>query len=220
MIAINKQYIQVQCDNYGCLHWTDPCCRVCTEVVYVKEPRSVDLFFVGMGAGKDEDININPNNTNRQPFFGRAGKYLRKIIMHLWSTDLKFNIALSNNVRCHPKNPNGKDREPTAEELKMCINHLINDIEFINPKVVVTLGRNASLSLLPISSDLSMGKIRALKSVQRHFGEKLITVIPTYHPSYLCRNYGGFNPNNNNNFDLKVISDIKRALELRKNALL
>lgn len=208
---IKKEYIECNCNSVLCSHKNDPCCRVCTEVVRTTDYDKIDIFFMGMGAGKDEDINTNPNNIHHQPFFGRSGSYLRSILKWMWDTGECFNIALSNNVRCHPKNQYGKDREPTTDEIKMCIPWVINDINSLNPRIVMPLGKNATLSLLHEPSDTSMGKLRALKSRTVKLGEKVFTVIPTYHPSYLCRTYGTFKPLESNDFDNRVISDIRRA---------
>lgn len=168
-------------------------------------------MFIGMGAGKDEDINSNPRNTHRQPWCGRAGKYLRIVIKHLWDDGLEFNIALSNTVRCHPKDSKGKDRAPTTQEEKWCASLLTRDIESVRPKVLVPCGLSASKCIGNYPEDVTMGKIHG--KVVSHNG---LTIISTYHASYLTRQYGTFKAQERNSFDLKVIADIRKAVELAK----
>lgn len=207
---MKKTYIQANCLKKECKHWKDPCCQVCTEVVeYTKGP--VDLMFIGMGAGKNEDINSNPRNTRRQPWVGRAGKYLRSMIKYLWETlELEFNVALSNTVRCHPKNEYGRDRAPTVEEEFDCEYLLSRDIESIKPLVLVPCGASASINVCNYPLGTSMGSIHGIQKMSRY----TITSIPTYHASYLTRQYGHFKPEEKNSFDVKVIADILRALKI------
>lgn len=213
---LHKTFVKANCTITSCPHWNDPCCQLCTEVVKTDNSNQVDLMFVGMGAGKDEDINSNPRNINRQPWVGRAGKYLRNIITELWK-EKSFNIALSNTVRCHPKNENGKDRAPSKVEETVCLPILYRDIINITPLVIVTCGKSATTALIGSKyQDYSMAKLRDIKDLKvtiRH--ECCIMnyrVVPTYHPSFLTRQYGNFKPEAKNRYDEYVIQDIRRAL--------
>lgn len=165
-------------------------------------------MFIGQGAGKEEDINMNPRNTNRAPFVGKSGRYLRQIISHMWNNGAAFNIALSNTVRCHPRNQYGKDREPTRQEEQHCRGWLNRDIALLNPSILITVGLSSTRSILEGLEEMTMGRIHG-----RLFRAGDQPVIPTYHPSYLARSYGTFKPHENNAADNYVIGDIRRALQ-------
>lgn len=211
-----KMFIKADCSKNHCSHWNDPCCQLCTEVVYNNDSNNVDIMFVGMGAGKDEDINSNPRNTDRQPWVGRAGKYLRSIITELWK-EKNFNIALSNTVRCHPKDENGKDRAPSKVEETICLPILYRDIIHLVPNIIVTCGKSATIALLGEEyADHSMKSLRAETryTIINSSGWALsFDIIPTYHPSFLTRQYGMFKPEEHNLYDEYVLQDLRRALE-------
>lgn len=200
-----KTYLECECSK-PC-PYSSTCCRVPTEVVRHEGREGIDLFIFGMGAGKDEE-------KQRKCFVGKAGKYMRSIIKHLWDNpDVgPFNIAISNNVRFHPMDPYGKDREPTSEEIDRCVFHLSNDINTLKPKVIMPVGKNATSTFISIG-DSSMGSLRGCQFSYTRGGNN-ITMIPTWHPSYLARNYGRYDPDGNNQFDKEFISDILLALEL------
>lgn len=213
---MEKEYIKAECINSTCSHWNDPCCQLCTEVVYYNTSNSIDLMFIGMGAGKDEDINSNPRNVNRQPWVGRAGNYLRSIILDMWQ-ERDFNIALSNTVRCHPKDENGRDRAPSKVEESSCLSILYRDILRLTPHALVTCGKAATIALLPELKEHSMGAMRGSDYFATIRHESMIMtfrVVPTYHPSFLTRQYGSFKSEELNKYDEYVIQDIWRALNI------
>jgi len=223
-----KELKQITCSREQCPHWIDPCCKLCTEIVKLDD-KPIDLFLVGMGAGKSEDINLNAGNLDRQPWVGKAGKYLRSIIKWMWDNGMVFNIALSNTVRCHPRDEQGKDREPNKQEIAMCIDFLYNDIVTINPKVIIACGKSASHSILLRPIDETIGAIRGkiYTSVFPDLTWSQIPdenkiewpVMPTYHSSYLTRIYGTFKPKEKNPFDWKMISDIITALKFSREGV-
>jgi uracil-DNA glycosylase family 4 len=211
-----KEIKPVNCNNTLCGHWNDPCCRLCTEVIKLDD-KPVDLFFIGMGAGKSEDINSNPRNVDRQPWVGKAGSYLRSIVKWMWDNGIEFNIALSNTVRCHPKDEKGKDREPTELELQECLGHLHNDLVDINPRVIITCGASSTRSIISVPYEITIGKVRGVKHLSVFtYNEVPWIVIPTYHPSFLIRTYGSFKPKEKNDYDMKVISDLITALKIAR----
>jgi uracil-DNA glycosylase family 4 len=205
-----KQYLVCNCNNKECPHYNDPCCKLCTELILHNEDKPIDLMFIGMGAGKDEDINLNPKNIHNQPFVGRAGKYLRDVIKYLWDNHKLFNIALSNTVRCHPIDNNNKDREPTQEELNYCLHHIKEEIEQLKPKSVILLGMSSFKSFIKLDNDDNRNTIKVLRKFQ--FYNKDIGYQTTYHPSFLCRTYGKFNNLKPNFYDSLFIENIKNAL--------
>ncbi|BBB32692.1 DNA polymerase bacteriophage-type [Thermotomaculum hydrothermale] len=127
-----------------------------------------DLMFIGEGPGADED-------RQGRPFVGRAGQLLTKIInaMGLERSD----VYISNVVKCRP--PFNRDPEP--EEIAACWHFIEKQIELIKPKVICTLGRISTKTILMTTESISR--------LRGRFGEyKGIKVMPTFHPSYLLRN--------------------------------
>lgn len=199
---MNKTFLPIECNKTNCPHHSY-CCRVPTEVNVHEGRNGIDILIFGMGAGKDEE-------RLRRCFVGRAGKYMRAVIKHIWDSSSIFNLAISNNVRFHPMDELGKDREPTAEEIGFCIEHLIKDINTLNPRVIIPVGRNATRTFLNFPEEATMGKMRGTYTAK--IGEHERIINPTYHPSFLCRNYGSFKPKENNLYDGYFITDILKSL--------
>lgn len=137
-----------------------------------------DIMFVGEGPGFQEDH-------KGEPFIGRAGNLLTKIIEAMHYT--RETVYIANIVKCHPmkdsSNPElrSNDRPPTPQEMAICQPYLDEQIKIINPKVIVTLGASSTRALLK-TEDL-MGNLRG--KFQEYNGIKL---MPTYHPAALLRN--------------------------------
>jgi DNA polymerase len=140
-----------------------------TNVVFGEGNPNANLMFIGEGPGEMED------KTGR-PFVGRAGKLLTKIIENVLNLT-RDDVYIANIVKCRPPN----NRVPTIEEAQKCKPYLLKQIEIINPKILVCLGKTAFMYLM--DSDLPISKIRG--QIFEYKGKK---VIPTYHPSYLLRN--------------------------------
>jgi len=213
---ITKKMIQCDCQNKACKEFAG-CCFTATEVV-IRDGGAVGggygdihLMFVGQGAGRDEDINMNPGNLKRQPFVGKAGVYLRSIIKFLWDGGLIFNVAISNSVRFHPLDAGRKDRAPTQGELDDCIHLLNRDIDLVKPKAIVALGMSTSNALIPETSGAVMGRIAGLPYLY-----KGIKTVPLYHPSFLTRNYGKFTADQRGSYHVKCVEVLK---SLAKEAL-
>jgi len=149
-----------------------PKCRLCetrTQTVFGEGDVDAKLFFIGEGPGENEDL------TGR-PFVGRAGQLLDKMIMAMGLQ--REQVYIANIVKCRPPN----NRAPMPDETAACTPYLMEQIETVRPKVIVTLGLPATRFIL--QSDLSMGKMRG----QFH-DWRGIQVMPTYHPSYVLRSY-------------------------------
>jgi len=209
---ITKAMIPCDCQNTNCKEFAS-CCFTATEVVRVDGGSGGDggygdihLMFVGQGAGRDEDISMNPHNKLRQPFVGKAGAYLRNIIKSLWDGGLAFNVAISNSVRFHPLDADRKDRAPTQGELNDCLHLLDRDIDTIKPRTLVALGMSTSNALIPETTGAAMGKIAGLSYIY-----KGIKTVPLYHPSFLTRNYGKFSADQRGNFHVRCV-EILRGL--------
>ena len=140
-----------------------------TNVVFGEGNPNASLMFIGEGPGEMED------KTGR-PFVGRAGQLLTKIINNVLKLDRK-DVYIANIVKCRPPN----NRVPTIEEALTCKPYLLKQIDIINPKILVCLGKTAFMYLM--DSDLPISKVRG--QIFEYKGKK---VIPTFHPSYLLRN--------------------------------
>ncbi len=140
-----------------------------TNVVFGEGNPKAKLMFIGEGPGEMED------KTGR-PFVGRAGKLLTKIINNVLEID-RSKVYIANIVKCRPPN----NRVPTIEEAQTCKPYLLKQIDIINPKILVCLGKTAFMYLM--DNDMPISKVRG--QIFEYKGKK---VIPTFHPSYLLRN--------------------------------
>ena len=125
-------------------------------------------MFVGEGPGADEDA-------QGEPFVGRAGQLLTKMIeaMGLKRSD----VYIANIVKSRPPG----NRNPEPAEIATCLPFLKKQIEIIQPKVIVCLGKIAAQTLL--QTEIPITKLRG--QFQDYGG---IQVMPTYHPAFLLRN--------------------------------
>jgi len=132
------------------------------------------LMFVGEAPGEEEDL-------QGEPFVGRAGQLLTKMIIAMGLT--REQVYIANIVKCRPDMPQGTsgNRKPTKQEMDTCVPYLRAQIDVIKPTVMVALGATAVEGLL--------GPIGTIGSLRGKFLEYRSTpLMPTYHPSYLLRN--------------------------------
>jgi uracil-DNA glycosylase family 4 len=144
------------------------------SVVFGVGNPSAELMFVGEAPGADEDL-------QGEPFVGRAGELLTKIIQTMGYQ--RSEVYIANVLKCRPDIPSGTpgNRQPTPAEMATCLPYLRQQIELIRPKVMVALGGTAMRGLF--------GKEEAMKQMRGRwhlFGS--IPVMATFHPSYLLRN--------------------------------
>lgn len=145
-----------------------------TQTVFGVGNADADLMFIGEAPGADED-------TRGEPFVGRAGQLLTKIIETMGFT--RADVYIANVLKCRPDMPSGSsgNRPPTPQEMQTCLPYLATQIEIIRPKVLVALGATAVEGLLGFH-----GTMRELRG-RWHSCENTPLMI-TYHPSYLLRN--------------------------------
>ena len=143
------------------------------NVVFGVGNSNAKLMFVGEAPGADEDL-------QGEPFVGRAGQLLTKIIGAMGLS--RKDVYIANILKCRPdtSSPAG-NRTPTVDEMRICIPYLYEQIDIIRPRVVVALGATAVEGLL--GEKLGITKVRGL---WREFHG--IPLMPTYHPAYLLRN--------------------------------
>ncbi|MGO8838228.1 MAG: uracil-DNA glycosylase [Limisphaerales bacterium] len=144
------------------------------NVVFGVGSIDAQLMFVGEAPGADED-------EQGEPFVGKAGQLLTKIIQ---ATGLqRADVYIGNILKCRPDTPgqSAGNRKPTADEMATCIPFLHEQIDLIQPKVIVALGATAVEGLL--GKTLGITKLRGTWKTYRG-----IPLMPTYHPAYLLRN--------------------------------
>jgi uracil-DNA glycosylase len=138
-----------------------------TQVVFGVGNPNADLMFVGEAPGADEDI-------QGEPFVGRAGQLLTKIIEAI---DLRReDVYIANVIKCRPPG----NRNPEPDEVEQCEPFLFRQIDTVKPKVIVALGKFAAQCLLRTNDPIT--RIRG-----REFKYRDAILIPTYHPAYLLR---------------------------------
>ena len=128
------------------------------------------LMFIGEAPGQEEDIQA-------LPFVGRAGGLLTKIIEAMGMK--REDVYIANILKCRPPN----NRAPLPAEILACSGNVRRQAGLIKPKVIVTLGKFASQTLL--GSETPISALRG--NFQEYEG---IKVMPTFHPAYLLRNPG------------------------------
>ena len=138
------------------------------QVVFGVGNPNADLMFVGEAPGADEDI-------QGEPFVGRAGQLLTKIIEAIGMT--RQDVYIANVIKCRPP----QNRNPEPDEVEQCEPFLFRQIETIKPKVIVALGKFAAQSLLKTTDPIT--RIRG-----REYKYREAILMPTYHPAYLLRN--------------------------------
>jgi uracil-DNA glycosylase len=144
------------------------------SVVFGVGNPNTELMFVGEAPGADED-------TQGEPFVGKAGQLLTKIIEVM--NYRREDVYIANILKCRPDTPrqSAGNRPPTPEEMSTCLPYLLEQIEIIQPKVIVALGATAVKGLL--------GNVRSLGEVRGRWHDfRSIPLMVTFHPAYLLRN--------------------------------
>lgn len=156
------------------VHREASACRACAlcetrnSVVFSSGSAKVPLVFIGEAPGADEDA-------QGEPFVGRAGQLLTKIIEAIGLR--REDIYICNVLKCRPP----ENRNPNPDEILKCSPFLERQIDILKPKVICTLGLFATQRIL--GSELPIGKLRG-----KFFEYRGTPVLPTYHPAALLRN--------------------------------
>jgi DNA polymerase len=125
-------------------------------------PVDAQIMFIGEGPGFHE-------NEQGRPFVGAAGKFLEELLANIGMR--REQVFIGNVVKCRPPN----NRDPLPEELVACSEYLERQIQAINPKVIVTLGRYSMARFLPNA------KISEVHGQAFHIKGRL--VVPMFHPA-------------------------------------
>ena len=131
MTMLNWEVLEQTCNAcFAC-----ELCQKRNNVVFGVGNRNTDILFVGEGPGEQEDL-------QGQPFVGPAGKLLDDM-MSIIDLD-RTNCYIANIVKCRPPG----NRDPKHEEQNACIGYLENQIQLIQPKMIICLGRIAAMKMI------------------------------------------------------------------------
>jgi DNA polymerase len=139
-----------------------------TQTVFGVGDENADWMLIGEAPGAEED-------RLGDPFVGQAGKLLDNMLAAI-GLSRRANVYIANVLKCRPPG----NRNPTPEEVAQCSPHLLQQIELIQPKLIVAMGRFAAQTLLETSASIASLRGR----VHRYAG---VPLIVTYHPAYLLR---------------------------------
>jgi len=154
-------------------------CRACglcesrTQTVFGVGNERARLMIVGEAPGENEDL-------QGEPFVGQAGKLLDNMLRAIGLTRAddtpERQVFIANTLKCRPP----RNRNPDPAETAMCAPFLERQIELVQPRLLLAMGRFAAQSLL--RTDEPIGKLRGRVHRWRD-----IPVVVTYHPAYLLR---------------------------------
>lgn len=163
-----------------------------TQTVFGVGNPDAEIMFIGEAPGADEDA-------RGEPFVGRAGQLLTRIIETMGFK--REDVYIANVMKSRPDMPSGApgNRPPTPHEMANCLPFLIEQINIVQPKVLVALGATAVEGLLGFR-----GTMRDLRGKWHAF--QATPLMITYHPSYLLRNQAPAEKR-------KVWEDMLRVLE-------
>lgn len=162
-----------------------------TQTVFGEGDPNAQLMFIGEAPGEEED------RTGR-PFVGRAGQKLNDIIKAMGFT--REQVYIANILKSRPPD----NRTPLEPEVAACSPFLAEQIRIIAPMVIVALGGPSSKFML--QTDTGITRLRGMwGTYQSPDGRLAVPVMPTFHPSFLIRQY---TPDNRQ----KVWSDMQQVL--------
>jgi DNA polymerase len=144
-----------------------------TQLVMGDGNPDADIVFIGEAPGKNEDL-------QGKPFVGAAGKFL-DVMLSETGMD-RQDVYITNIVKYRPPN----NRDPSPEEKREFWPYLLRQLEIINPKVVITLGRHSGGYFIP---DLQIGKDHGVPRKVKYHNHEFM-VIPLYHPAAALYNGG------------------------------
>jgi len=145
-----------------------------------------EIMFIGEGPGFNED-------KQGLPFVGRSGDYLN-YLLNLINLN-RDQVFITNVVKHRPP----ENRDPLPDEIIACKGYLDDQVELINPSVIVTLGRFSMARYFPTA------KISQIHGQPKYDDEKYRAYYPLYHPAAVLRNPG---------LRRDMETDVKRLLEV------
>jgi DNA polymerase len=139
------------------------------QTVFGVGDHNADWLIIGEAPGAEED-------KQGEPFVGRAGKLLNSMLLACGLQ--REQVFIANILKCRPPN----NRDPKPEEVAACSTYLRQQIDLIQPKIILAVGRIAAQNLL--QTETPIGKMRGQKY---EYADTGIPVVVTYHPAYLLR---------------------------------
>lgn len=148
----------------------------CTQTVFGMGDVQADWMFVGECPGPEEDM-------QGKPFAGQSGKLLDNMLAAI-KLQRGHNVYCTNVVKCCPSG----NRTPESNEIAQCMPYLEREIQFVQPKLIVVLGKAASL-LLGQGGTLSdlRGRLHDFRVPSAHGMERNIPLVVTHHPADLLQ---------------------------------
>ena len=143
-------------------------CQACelaksrTRVVPGEGPEKVDILFIGEAPGWHED-------QQGRPFVGPAGQFLEELL-----ASIKLNrgqVYIANVIKCRPPS----NRDPLPGEIQACSKWLDRQVELLQPKIIVTLGRYSMARYFP---NQTISKIHGKAKKENN-----VILFPMYHPA-------------------------------------
>ncbi len=138
-----------------------------TQTVFGVGDEQADWMVVGEAPGAEED-------RQGQPFVGRAGGLLNNMLLAIGLR--REQVYIANTLKCRPPG----NRDPSPEETARCEAYLQRQVQLVQPKVILAVGRVAAHNLLKVDTPLSR-----LRGQVYRYGDTPLVV--TYHPAYLLR---------------------------------
>jgi len=173
--AVTSKESQSEAEKWELLQAEVARCRKCgglcetrTQTVFGSGNKNADWMLIGEAPGQQEDL-------QGQPFVGAAGRLLTEMIRAIGLS--RDDVYITNILKCRPPG----NRDPKADEAANCRNYLNRQIELIQPKIFLAIGRIAAQTLLTTDEPLSKlrGKVHSLNDTP---------LVVVYHPAYLLRN--------------------------------
>jgi DNA polymerase len=161
--------------NWAELQQRVAACKACglhetrTQTVFGVGDPDADWLIIGEAPGQQEDL-------RGEPFVGRAGQLLDQMLLAVGLD--RGSVFIANVLKCRPPN----NRDPAKHEAQACRHYLERQIDLINPKIVVAVGRIAAQLLL--ASDAPLGRLRGRAHSLKNGA---LPLVVTYHPAYLLR---------------------------------
>ncbi|MDX9714742.1 MAG: uracil-DNA glycosylase [Dissulfurispiraceae bacterium] len=148
-----------------------------TNLVFGEGSPDARIMFIGEAPGREED-------KQGRPFVGEAGSVLTSLINKMGFA--REDVYIANICKCRP----ASNRDPMQDEMDACIKFIETQIRIIDPEVIVSMGKIATYALMgrrdPIAR-FSISRVRG-KFFEYITEDKIIPVMPTFHPAYLMRN--------------------------------
>lgn len=149
-------------------------CKSRTQGVFSAGSPQAQWMIIGEAPGENED-------KQGEPFVGQAGKLLDRMLLPLGlarhPTEKQKPVCIANVLKCRPP----RNRNPEPQEMAMCEPYLKRQIDLVNPRIILAMGRFAVQTLLQTHE--AIGRLRG--RIHHYQG---VPVVVTYHPAYLLRN--------------------------------